>query len=168
MARSGARSRNRAGVHGMCVPAWSKLRPAMAAAILLSHSLPAPAQTATVPYYPKRLIDMHVHAWEVPPMDESFKRSLHSALAAFHVERAMVSGPAQAASAAVDLAPGVLLGGAAEGAGSVLPPPAEFDALIQKRRIAVLGEIDAAWDGVPLSTDRLDPYLSIAEKRGVP
>jgi uncharacterized protein len=101
-------------------------------------------------------------------MDERFKQSLHSAFAAFHVERAIVSGPAEASLAAVDLAPGVLLAGAADGAGSVLPRPAEFAALVGKRRIAVLGELDGAWDGVSLGTDRLKPYFSTAEERDLP
>jgi predicted TIM-barrel fold metal-dependent hydrolase len=97
-------------------------------------------------------------------MDERSKQSLHSAFAAFHVERAIVSGPAEASLAAVDLAPAVLLAGAADGAGSVLPHPAQFAALLEKRRVAVLGELDGAWDGVPLATDRLNPYFSTAEE----
>jgi predicted TIM-barrel fold metal-dependent hydrolase len=101
-------------------------------------------------------------------MDEHFNQSLHSAFAAFHVERVIVSGPAEASLAAVDLAPGVLLAGVADGAGSVLPRPAEFAQLIAKRRIALLGELDGAWDGVSLGTDRLDSYFSMAEERDLP
>jgi predicted TIM-barrel fold metal-dependent hydrolase len=109
---------------------------------------------------------MHVHAWQTPPRSDAFKQSLLDGFAAFHLQRAVVSGPAEAAIAAAALAPGMLLVGVADGAGSHLPPPAEFAMSVQRQRIAVLGELDGAWDGEPLTATRLEEYFSIAESSG--
>jgi hypothetical protein len=138
------------------------------AVALLASSLLAQAQSSTVEGRPDRLIDMHVHAWQAPPQRASFKQSLLDAFRAFHLERAVVSGPAAAAFAAGEVAPGTLLVGVADGAGSSLPSPAEFATLAQRQRIAVLGELDGAWDGEPLSAARLETYLSLAESGGMP
>jgi predicted TIM-barrel fold metal-dependent hydrolase len=80
----------------------------------------------------------------------------------------VVSGPAAAALAAYELAPQTLLVGVADGGGISLPSPAEFDSAVRGRRIAVLGELDGAWDGEPLTAARLEAYLSLAESRGTP
>jgi hypothetical protein len=138
----------------VAAPALTKLVPVVA---LLATSLAAQGGSTSAPRPPDRLIDMHVHAWESPPQGDSFKKSLRDAFTAFHLDRAVVSGPAAAAVAAAALAPGTLLAGVADGAGSRLPSPAEFAASVQRRRIAVLGELDGAWDGEPLTATRLDP-----------
>jgi len=165
---SGARSslsRDSVRVYGVRAPGLKKLVPAVA---LLATSLAAQAPSGPTPRLPGRLIDMHVHAWESPPRSESFQKSLLDAFTAFHLERAVVSGPATAAYAAADLAPRRLLVGVADGAGVRLPSPAEFAASVQRQRIAVLGELDGAWDGEPLTAARLEQYLSMAENNRTP
>ena len=80
-----------------------------------------------------------------------FKLSLLEAFTACHLERAVVSGPAAIAVAAAGLAPDTLLVGVADGAGRSLPSRAEFATSVQRHLIAVLGEVDGAWDGEPLT-----------------
>ena len=140
-----------------------KFVPALA---LLATSLAAQTPSTTTTDLPDRLIDMHVHAWQSPPQTASFKQSLLDAFTTFHLDRAVVSGPA--AGAAAELAPGRLLVGAADGAGSRLPSAAEFATSVQHHRIAVLGELDEAWDGEPLTATRLERYFSVAETSGTP
>ena len=142
-----------------------KLAPAVA---LVATSLAAHAQSTATARLPDRLIDMHVHAWQSPPQTGSFKQSLLDAFTAFHLDRGVVSGPAAAAVAAAELAPETLLVGVADGAGSSLPSAEEFATSVQRRRIAVLGELDGAWDGEPLTATRLEQYFSVAENRGTP
>ena len=137
-------------------------------AVLLARSLAAQAPPTVTGQFPDRLIDMHVHAWQSPPRSASFKQSLLDGFAAFHLERAVVSGPAAAAVAASALAPGMLLVGVADGSGSNLPSPVEFAMSVQHQRIAVLGELDGAWDGEPLTATRLEHYFSVAESSGTP
>lgn len=144
---------------------WKVLVPGVA---LLATSLAAQAPSTVTAQLPERLIDMHVHAWQSPPQTESFKQSLLGAFTAFHLDHAVVSGPAAAAVAAAALAPGTLLVGVADGAGSHLPSPGEFATSVQRRRIAVLGELDGAWDGEPLTATRLEHYFSVAENSGMP
>jgi hypothetical protein len=166
MATSGARSRrNTARVHAARASGLKKLAPAVA---LLATSLAAQGPSTITARLPDRLIDMHVHAWQSPPRSESFKQSLLEAFTAFHLERAVVSGPAAIAVAAAEFAPGTLLVGVADGAGSSLPSRAEFATSVQRHRIAVLGELDGAWDGEPLTATRLEHYLTVAEKSGMP
>jgi hypothetical protein len=43
-----------------------------------------------------------------------------------------------------------------------------FSSYLAARRMAVLDELDGAWDGEPLASERLRPYLVLAEERGVP
>jgi hypothetical protein len=135
---------------------------------LLATTLAAQPPSTGTPRFPDRLIDMHVHAWQPPPQSASFKQSLLDAFTAFHLERAVVSGPAAAAVAAAQLAPGALLVGVADGAGSSLPSAGDFATSVQRQRIAVLGELDGAWDGEPLTMTRLEPYLSLAENNRTP
>lgn len=166
MTTTRARSaRDTVRVHAARASGLKTLVPAVA---LLATSLAAQAPSPITGRVPDRLIDMHVHAWQSPPRSESFKRSLLDAFTAFHLERAVVSGPTAAAVAAAALAPGTLLVGVADGAGSSLPSPAEFATSIQSHRIAVLGELDGAWDGEPLTATRLEQYLSAAENSGTP
>ena len=146
----------------------SGLKTLVLAVALLATSLAAQAPSPLTLRVPDRLIDMHVHAWQSPPRSESFRQSLLDAFTAFHLERAVVSGPTAAAVAAAALSPGTLLVGVADGAGSSLPSPAEFSTSAQRHRIAVLGELDGAWDGEPLTATRLEHYLSVAEKSGMP
>jgi len=150
-------------LHAARAPGLKKL---VAAVALLATSLAAQAPSSVTARLPDRLIDMHVHAWQSPPRSDAFKQSLLDGFAAFHLERAVVSGPAAAAVAASALAPGILLVGVADGAGSHLPPPAEFAMSVQRQRIAVLGELDGAWDGEPLTATRLEQYFSVAESSG--
>jgi predicted TIM-barrel fold metal-dependent hydrolase len=152
-------------VHAAGASGLKKLVPVVT---LLATSLAAQAPSPMTGRVPDRLIDMHVHAWQSPPRSESFKQALLDAFTAFHLERAVVSGPAAAAVAAAALAPGTLLVGVADGAGSSLPSRAEFATSIQRHRIAVLGELDGAWDGEPLTATRLEHYLSVAESSGTP
>jgi len=161
-----ARSRRDAvRVHAARTPGLKTL---VAAVALLATSLAAQTPSPVTGRVPDRLIDMHVHAWRSPPQSESFKQSLLDAFTAVHLERAVVSGPMAAAVAAAALAPGTLLVGVADGAGNSLPSPAQFAASVQRHRIAVLGELDGAWDGEPLTAARLEQYLSVAENSGIP
>lgn len=146
----------------------SAVKAPVAVVALLATSLAAQAPPGSTARVPDRLIDMHVHAWQSPPQTDAFKRSFLDAFTAFHLQRAVVSGPAAAAMAAAELAPGTLLVGVADGAGSILPSPAEFATSVQRGRIAVLGELDGAWDGEPLTATRLEEYLSEAESSGTP
>jgi hypothetical protein len=50
---------------------------------------------------PARLIDVHLHVWDPVPADTSFRSKLRAAFAAFHLEQAVVSGPAELVPAAV-------------------------------------------------------------------
>ncbi|MGE5242854.1 MAG: amidohydrolase family protein [Betaproteobacteria bacterium] len=111
---------------------------------------------------------MHLHAWQEPSIDREFRDALEHAFRRYHLERGVISGPATAARAAVALDPAVLIGGAADGAGSLLPPVPELRADFQAGRLAVLGEIDAAWDGEPLTTARLKAYWTLADSIGMP
>lgn len=140
----------------------------LAAVGLLATSVAAQAPSAITAGLPGRLIDMHVHAWQSPPQSQAFKQSLLAAFATFGLVRAVVSGPAAAAVQAAELAPGTLLVGVADGAGSSLPSPAEFETSVQRHRIAVLGELDGAWDGESLTATRLEHYFSVAENSGTP
>src|SRR5262245_12484262 len=153
--------------HKACVLLLRTLLPVVAA-VLLSEQLTAQSGPKDAPQLPERLIDMHVHAWQAPPRDEHFWRLLQRAFVAFHVERAVVSGPSAAAVAAAEHVPRIILAGAADGGGVALPQPGEFAAMVQNRRMAILGELDGAWDGLPLTAARLEPYLSIAEERETP
>jgi predicted TIM-barrel fold metal-dependent hydrolase len=124
------------------------------------------AQSAGAP--PERLIDMHMHAWELPPNTGEFRATLADAFERFHLERGLITGPEAAIIAAVSLDPTRLLGGAADGAGSVLPPLAVLRDHVQAGRLVALGEIDAAWDGEPITTARLDDYWMLADSLGMP
>ena len=157
--------RNTARAHAARRSGLKKLAPAV---VLLATSLAAQGPSAITARLPDRLIDMHVHAWQTPPRSASFKQSLLEAFTAFHLERAVVSGPAAIAIAAAELAAATLLVGVADGAGSSLPSRAEFATSVQRHRIAVLGELDGAWDGEPLTATRLEHYLTVAEKSGMP
>ena len=117
---------------------------------------------------PARLIDVHVHVWEPIPDTPSFRTSLFAAFDAFHLERAVVSGPQALVPSVVSLAPGRLLGGFVYGAGHDLPPPATLRTLFDTGRLAVLGEIDAAWRGEPLDSPSLEAYWSLCETRDIP
>src|SRR5512144_546846 len=163
-----ARARSRRDSLRVHAARASGLKTLVLAVALLATSLAAQAPSPITGRVPDRLIDMHVHAWQSPPRSESFKQSLLDAFTAFHLERAVVSGPTAAAVAAAALAPGTLLVGVADGAGSSLPSPAEFATSVQRHHIAVLGELDGAWDGEPLTAPQLEPYLSVAENSGTP
>jgi len=162
------RARSRRDPVRVPAPHASGLKTLVPAVALLATSLAAQAPSPVTGRVPDRLIDMHVHAWQSPPRSESFKQSLLDAFTAFHLERAVVSGPTAAAVSAAALAPGTLLVGVADGAGSRLPSPAEFATSVQRHRFAVLGELDGAWDGEPLTATRLEHYLSLAENSGTP
>lgn len=162
-----SRARSRGKIVAVRARRASRLKNVLVAMGMLAASPAMQAQPITA-RLPERLIDMHVHAWQPPPRTEAFKQSLLNAFATFRLQRAVVSGPAAAAVAAAGLASGTLLVGVADGGGSRLPSPAEFAASVQHRRIAVLGELDGAWDGEPLTATRLERYLSIAENNGTP
>jgi hypothetical protein len=135
------------------------------AAVALQSPTPS-AEPALTPA--TRLIDVHLHAWEAPPATPAFRNALADAFKRFHLERGIISGPAKAAGAAVALEPTILIGGAADGGGFALPPVPELRAEVQRGRLLVLGEIDAAWDGQPLTTARLKPYWTLADRLGMP
>lgn len=117
---------------------------------------------------PAHLIDVHVHVWDPIPNDPSFRNSLLAAFDTFHLQRAVVSGPDALVPGVVSLAPNRLLGGFVYGAGYNLPPPATLRDLFAAKRLAVLGEIDAAWRGEPLDSNFLDAYWGLSETQDIP
>jgi predicted TIM-barrel fold metal-dependent hydrolase len=117
---------------------------------------------------PARLIDVHVHIWDPIPTNASFRNSLLAAFDTFHLERAVVSGPAELVPGAIALSPNRLLGGFVYGAGHELPPPAMLRTLFSTKRLAVFGEIDAAWRGEPLDSDFLEAYWTLSETQDIP
>lgn len=117
---------------------------------------------------PSRLIDVHVHIWSTLPADPRFQQSLVAAFDRYHGYRAIVSGPYDLVPGAGSFDPQRLLGGVIYGAGIDLPSATTVRTLIQSNRVAVLGEIDAAWRGEALDTTALDPYWQLAEASDVP
>lgn len=166
MTTSGPRARGRSErVHTTGASGLKTMLPVVG---VLAALFVVPTPSGGAGQLPDRLIDMHVHAWQEPPRSNAFKQSLLNGFAAFHLERAVVSGPEEAAVAAAALAPGKLLIGLADGAGSHLPSSADLETLVQRQRIAVLGELDGAWDGEPLTATRLERYFTLAENSGMP
>jgi uncharacterized protein len=117
---------------------------------------------------PARLIDVHLHVWDPLPTGQPFQDSLLAAFDAFHLERAVVSGDLAPVRALAALAPERVLAGVSYGPGLTLPTPEELRGDFRAGRLAVFGEIDAAWFGEPLSGARLAPYWALIEAAQVP
>jgi len=117
---------------------------------------------------PPRVIDAHVHVWEHIPRTDAFRRSLQAAFDAYHLQLGVVTGPNALIAGVVALAPNRLLGGVVYGAGYDLPSVATLLPLFDAKRLAVLGEIDAAWRGERLDTEFLEPYWAMSETHDIP
>ena len=124
------------------------------------------AKSSSTP--PTRLIDVHVHVWNPVPSDTSFRNSLLASFDTFHLDRAVVTGPDTLVPAALAMSPNRLLGGFVHGAGIDLPTTATLRTLFSTKRLAVFGEIDAAWRGEGLDSNFLDPYWTLCETQDVP
>jgi predicted TIM-barrel fold metal-dependent hydrolase len=117
---------------------------------------------------PPRLIDAHVHVWEPVPQTDAFRRSLQAAFDAYHLQIGVVTGPHALVPGVVALEPNRLLGGIVYGAGYDLPSVATMRPLFDAKRLAVFGEIDAAWRGERLDTEFLDGYWEMSETHDIP
>ena len=117
---------------------------------------------------PVRLIDMHVHAWDALPAGPAFRDSLLAAFDAYHLERAVVSGALSPVRSVAVLAPNRVLAGVSYGPGVELPAPDVLRRDFQTGRLAVFGEIDAAWLGESLAGARLSPYWELSQATQVP
>ena len=117
---------------------------------------------------PARLIDMHVHAWDSLPTGRPFRDSLLAAFDAYHLERAVVSGALTPVRTVAALAPDRVLAGVSYGPGLELPAPEILRREFRAGRLAVFGEIDAAWLGEPLAGARLSPYWELSQATQVP
>ena len=117
---------------------------------------------------PPRLIDAHVHVWESIPQTDAFRRSLQAAFDVHHLQLGVVTGPNALVSGVVALAPGRWLGGVVYGAGYDLPSVATMQPLFDAKRLAVFGEIDAAWRGERLDTEFLERYWEMSETHDIP
>jgi predicted TIM-barrel fold metal-dependent hydrolase len=117
---------------------------------------------------PARLVDVHLHVWDSLPPGQGFRDSLLAAFRTYHVEYAVASGDLAAVRALAALAPDRVLAGVSYGPGLPLPTTEELRGDFSAGRLAVFGEIDAAWLGEPLSGSHLAPYWALAETIQVP
>lgn len=117
---------------------------------------------------PTRLIDVHVHVWDSLPTGHAFRDSLLAAFDAYHLERAVASGALTLVRTLAALAPDRVLAGVSYGPGLELPAPEVLRGEFRAGRLAVFGEIDAAWLGEPLASARLSPYWELSEATQVP
>lgn len=117
---------------------------------------------------PARLIDVHLHVWDALPTDRAFRDSLLAAFDAYHLERAVASGALTPVRTLAALAPDRVLAGVSYGPGLELPTPQVLRGEFRAGRLAVFGEIDAAWLGERLASARLSPYWELSEAAQVP
>jgi predicted TIM-barrel fold metal-dependent hydrolase len=117
---------------------------------------------------PARLIDVHLHVWDALPTGQAFRDSLLAAFDAYHLERAVASGALTPVRTLAALAPDRVLAGVSYGPGVELPAPEVLRGEFRAGRLAVFGEIDAAWLGEPLAGARLSPYWELSEATQVP
>lgn len=124
------------------------------------------AQPATA--LPARLIDMHLHVWDSLPAGRAFRDSLLAAFDAYHLKRAVASGAWTPVQTLAALAPDRVLAGVSYGPGLDLPTPEVLRGEYRAGRLAVFGEIDAAWLGEPLASAHLAPYWEFSEASQMP
>lgn len=139
-------------------------------AILLAF-LALSAQVAlaqTTRKLPARLVDVHLHVWDSLPPSRTFRDSLLAAFRRYHLESAVASGDLAGVRALTALAPGRVLAGVSYGPGIMLPSTEELLGGLRTGRLAVFGEIDAAWLGESLTGPHLAPYWDLVETARVP
>ena len=117
---------------------------------------------------PPRLIDVHLHVWDSLPTTRGFRDSLLASFRTYHLEFAVASGELAAVRALATLAPDRVRVGASYGPGIALMPLDDLRDALRLSRIAVFGEIDAAWLGEPLNGPHLAPYWKLAESTQTP
>ena len=117
---------------------------------------------------PQRLIDVHLHVWDPLPVERSFRDSLLTAFDAYHLERAVASGDLAQVRALAAFDSGRVLAGVSYGPGIALPSPDVLRDEFRTGRLAVFGEVDAAWLGEPLDSPHLAPYWELSEGAQVP
>lgn len=117
---------------------------------------------------PPRLVDVHLHVWDSLPGSRTFRDSLLAAFEAYHLERAVASGDSAFVRDLATLAPDRVLVGASYGPGIGLPTPETLASEFHSGRVAVFGEVDAAWLGEPLASSRLSPYWTLSETAHIP
>jgi predicted TIM-barrel fold metal-dependent hydrolase len=117
---------------------------------------------------PARLIDVHLHVWDAPPSSQAFRDSLLTAFHTYHLESAVASGDLAAVRVVTAMAPDRVLAGVSYGPGLALPTTDEVRGDFKAGRVAVFGEIDAAWLGEPLDGSHLAPYWNVVDSMRVP
>ena len=117
---------------------------------------------------PARLVDVHLHVWDSLPRSRTFRDSLLAAFRRYHLESAVASGDLAEVRALAALAPDRVLAGVSYGPGLTLPTTEDLRSEFHAGRLAVFGEIDAAWLGEPLSGSHLAPYWDLVEAVQVP
>jgi uncharacterized protein len=107
-----------------------------------------------------------MHIWK--PLTSGSADSLRTAFTYWHVKKIIASGPIRLARQLRNIAPGLIVAGAAFTESERLPPVKDLRALFQSGQFGVLGEIDAQYAGVPLDAAWLEPYWATAEALDVP
>ena len=143
------------------------MRPGSVAVVLLALVANVGGAQAAPPR-PQRLIDVHLHVWEPLPAGRLFRDSLLAAFDSYHLERAVASGDLAQVRALAALDSGRVLAGVSYGPGIPLPSPDVLRDEFRAGRIAVFGEVDAAWLGEPLDSPQLAPYWELSAAAQVP
>lgn len=138
------------------------------AGVLLVALLARVAGAQPAPTLPARLIDMHLHVWESLPAGRAFRDSLLAAFDAYHLERAVASGAMTPVQKLAALAPDRVLAGVSYGPGLDLPTLEALRDEFRAGRLAVFGEVDAAWLGESLASAHLAPYWELSQAAQVP
>ena len=117
---------------------------------------------------PARLIDVHLHVWDSLPSSQAFRDSLLAAFRAYNLVSAVASGDLRGVRSLSALAPDRVLAGVSYGPGLSLPTTEELRGDFRAGRLAVFGEIDAAWLGESLSGSHLASYWKLVEEVQAP
>lgn len=132
------------------------------------------------------IIDMHIHAWELPggrpppenPVtgrpstvartSEELRDASIAMFARYNIVKAIVSGPAATASAWRAASPDRVMVGAFVDEDNPLPDLAALRTDIQAGRIRVLGELGLQYRGMRMDDPRMEPYYALAEELDIP
>jgi predicted TIM-barrel fold metal-dependent hydrolase len=137
-------------------------------AAILFPLLAAASVAQPVQRRPPRLIDVHLHVWDPLPDSRGFGDSLLAAFKAYHLVRAVASGDLASVRGLAALAPDRVRIGVSYGPGLDLPAPDALRSELRAGRVAVFGEVDAAWLGESLTSPRLAPYWELSEAARIP
>lgn len=152
----------------------------LAAFAVVVLSMPAYAQSRGP------IIDMHMHAFgfaeygdPAPPNEVTGKvpsaRSDADALDAhlremdrYHVVLAVASGPIERLELWKKSARDRFIGGAYTGPRDALPDPTTLRAMIEDKRVGVIGELGLQYRGLSPTDPAIEPYFALAEELDVP